>query len=205
MNFLEFRNRFFDLACFSNHQVYAWRSEFDRNNLSRWVKKGLLIRLKRGFYSFPEYINRSGYAYFFANRIYNPSYISLHAALAFYGMIPELVAQITSVTTLKTASFENSAGYFSYKSIRKDLMYGYEMRALTDDRPVRFASPEKALLDLLYLYPFYNTGEEFKALRLDDSFLQNDLNKELFRDYCTAFKSNAMLKRGELLLKTYNL
>ncbi|MFO7721993.1 MAG: hypothetical protein R6V49_02110 [Bacteroidales bacterium] len=205
MNYLEFRNRFFDLACFSNHQVYTWHPDFDRNNLSRWVNKGLLIRLKQGFYTFPEYLEKSGYAFFFANRIYNPSYISLHSALAFYGLIPELVAQVTSVTTLKTASFENSAGFFSYKSIRENLMFGYEMRTLTDERPVRFASPEKALLDLLYLYPFYDTSEEMEALRLDDSFLQTDLNKELIRDYCKAFKSKAMLKRGELLLKTYNL
>lgn len=38
MTFLEFKNQLFDLACFNIYQVYAWQPDFDRNNLTRWVK-----------------------------------------------------------------------------------------------------------------------------------------------------------------------
>ena len=48
MTFLEFKNQLFDLACFNIYQVYAWQSDFDRNSLTRWVKKGYLIRLRQG-------------------------------------------------------------------------------------------------------------------------------------------------------------
>lgn len=119
MSFLEFKNKMFDLACFNIHQIYAWQSGFDRNNLTRWVKKGYLIRLRQGYFAFSEYKNKPDYSFYFANRIYRPSYISLHSALAFYGLIPEAVVQITSVTSLKTESFNNDSGEYSYKSIKK--------------------------------------------------------------------------------------
>ena len=103
------------------------------------------------------YISRvrkqAGFQFFyFANRMYRPSYVSLHTALAFYEMIPEAVVQTTNVTTLKTADFQNDLGEFSYKSVREDLMFGYDIKPIADGRTVQLATPEKALLDLLYLY-----------------------------------------------------
>lgn len=41
-------------------------------------------------------------------------------------MIPESVVQFTSVTTLKTANFENLWGQFSYQNVKESLMFGYE-------------------------------------------------------------------------------
>ncbi len=107
MNFLGFRKEMFDLACFNIRQVYALQPDFDRNNLTWWIRKGYLIRLRQGYFAFAEYKERKDFALYFANRIYRPSYISLHIALAFYGVIPESVVQITSATSLKTASFSN--------------------------------------------------------------------------------------------------
>jgi len=144
----------FDLGCFSINQVYAWQPNFDRNNFLHWIRRGLLIRLRQGYYTFPEYLKKPDFSLYFANRIYKPSYVSLHTALAFYGMIPEAVVQITSVTSLKTANFKNPFGEFSYKSVRADFMYGYNIRPIADGRTLQLAKPEKALLDLLYLYPF---------------------------------------------------
>ncbi len=205
MNFLEFRTAMFDLACFSIHQVYAWRPDFDRNNFSRWTKKGLLVRLRQGYYSFPEYKSMPDFSLYFANRIYRPSYVSLHTALAFYGMIPEAVIQISSVTSLKTANFTNEFGEFSYKSVRAELIFGYDLKPLADGRTLQMAKPEKALLDLLYLYPFYNTKQELEELRLDEDFMQDELDCILLLDYASRFQNNALDKRLQLLLKTYNI
>ena len=66
-------------------------------------------------------------------------------------------------------------------------MFGYDLKPMADNRNILFASPEKALLDLLYLYPFYNNEEELTDLRLDEDYLQNDLNKTLLMDYCSKF------------------
>ncbi len=205
MTFWEFKNQLFDLACFNIHQVYAWQPDFDRNNLTRWIKKGFLIRLRQGYFAFSEYKNKPDYPLYFANRIYRPSYISLHTALSFYGMIPEAVVQITSVTTLKTAFITNNFGEYSYKNIKEELMFGYELKTMVDNRTLQFATPEKALLDLLYLYPFYNKEEELEELRLDEDYLHDDLNKDLLMDYCHQFQSKALEHRVKLLLKTYDL
>lgn len=205
MNFLEFRNKMFDLACFNIDQVYAWQPDFDRNNLSRWTKKGLLTRLRQGYFTFPEYKDKRDFAYYFANRIYRPSYVSLHTALAFYGIIPETVVQITSVTSLKTASFNNEFGEYIYKSVNKDLMFGYDLKPMEGGRTLQFASPEKALLDLLYLYPEYNSEQDILDLRLDEDFLHDELNKSLLLEYNAKFNSKTIERRANLFLSSYQI
>jgi len=205
MNYLEFKKEMFDLACFSNHQVYAWQPDFDRNNFSNWIKRGLLIRLRQGYYSFPEYLHKPDYSMYFANRIYRPSYVSLHSALAFYGLIPEAVVQVTSVSTLKTASFSNPFGEYSYKSIANDLLFGYDLKPLADGRALQLALPEKALLDLLYLYPFYNTEDDIEGLRLDEDVMQAEFNWELMNNFASKFKNKALDKRVKLVQKIYRV
>ena len=205
MNYLKFKNKMFDLGCFNIHQVYAWEPGFDRNNIIRWTKKGLLIRLRQGYYTFPEYKEKPDFALYFANRIYRPSYVSLHTALAFYGIIPEGVVQITSVTSLKTMSFSNEFGDYEYKSIKADLIFGFDLKPIADGRTLRIARPEKALLDLLYLYPFYNTVQELENLRLDEDFLRDDTDLKLLEEYTSNFKNKTLENRVRLMLITYSL
>ncbi len=205
MDWTTFRNKTFDLACFSIHQIYAWQPGFDRNNFVRWTRKGYLVRLRRGLYAFPEYRSKPEFAAYFAGRIYNPSYISLHSALAFYGLIPESVVQITSVTSLKTAVFRNGFGEYTYKSVRNDLMFGYVPRPLADGRTTAYATREKALLDLLYLYPFYNTEQALADLRLDGDALRVDLNHAELESLAARFRCAALDKRLRLLSKVYGL
>ena len=169
------------------------------------MKKGYLVRLRQGYFAFSEYKSKLDYSLYFANRIYRPSYISLHTALAFYGMIPEAVVQITSVTSLKTVSFNNDFGEYSYKNLKENLMFGYELKPVADNRTMQFATPEKALLDLLYLYPFYDNEQELEELRLDEGYLHDDLNKDLLMDYCGKFQNKALDRRIKLLFKTYDL
>lgn len=203
MNYLEFKSQLFESACFSVHQVYAWQPNFDRNNFHHWIRRGLLVRLRQGIYTFPEYLTKPDFGLYFANRMYKPSYVSLHTALAFYGMIPESVVQITSVTSLKTTNFTNVMGSFLYNNVREDLMFGYELKPFADGRTLLLAKPEKALLDLLYLYTFYNTTEDFEALRLDEAYMQDEFNWVLMQEYVLAFKSQMLEKRIKLLNKTY--
>jgi len=204
MNFLSFRKQFFELGCFSVHQVYAWYNDFDKNNLTRWVKQNLLIKLRQGFYAFPEYLTQRDFSWYLSNRIYKPSYVSLHTALSFYGIIPEAVTKITAVSSLKTAEFENAFGVYSYQKIRSELMFGYDLKPF-GNRNILFASPEKAILDLLYLYPFYNSVNELEELRFDEDFMGNDLNLERLHEYSKRVENKELDKRVDLLLKTYNL
>lgn len=205
MNWIEFKEKMFELACFSINQVYAWQPGFDRNNFVNWTRKGYLIRLRRGLYAFPEYITEPGMAAHFAGKIYNPSYISLHSALSFYGLIPESVIQITSVTSLKTASFKSPFGEYSYKSVRKDLMFGYTPLPLKGGRTTCYATREKALLDLLYLYPFYKTEHDLTDLRLDQDILHDDFDRTAWESSGARFKCKALETRMQLLGKVYDL
>lgn len=205
MNFIEFRRKMFDLACFNVNQVYAWDPGFNRNNLVRWTATGLIIRLRQGYYTFPEYIGRPDYPLWFANRIYRPSYISLHSALAFYGMIPEAVMQVTSVTSLKTALFSNAFGEYSYKSVKSELMFGFDLKSMADGRTLSFATPEKALLDLLYLNPFYDTEQDMEDLRLDEGFISENLNRDLLKAFSYRFENKALEQRITRLMKIYGI
>lgn len=204
MNFLEFRNSFVEVGCVATHQIEAKYPNFNINNLTRWVKQGLLVKLRQGYYSFPELKGQSDFALYLSNRIYKPSYISLHTVLAFYGIIPEAITQITAVSALKTAEFENDFGVYSYKKLKEKLIFGYELKPF-GNRTIQFAYPEKALLDLLYLYPFYNTEEEIEELRLDEDYLANELDVARLDEYTTKFGSKALSKRVELLKKIYDL
>jgi predicted transcriptional regulator of viral defense system len=205
MIFQKFYKTWFEQACFTSNQVYAWRSGFDKNNLGRWVKNGFLVKLRNGHYTFPEYLNEPNFSLFVANRLYLPSYVSLHTALAFYELIPESVVQISNVTTLKTANFKNQFGTFTYKTIKPECFFGYDILPFSKERSILMAKPEKALLDLLYLYTFYQTEDDVKELRLDEDVLHEIVKSDLLLFYLSKFNNKALEKRVKILMKTYNL
>ncbi len=205
MDFLTFRERMYPMGCFNINQVLLWEKDFDRNNLTRWCRKGLLVKLRNQYYAFPEYRQVPDFSRYVANRIYMPSYISLHSALSFYGMIPDEVVQLTSVTTLKTAKFENAFGTFHYQNVKTPLFFGYEMKTMQNGRGLLFATPEKALLDLLYLNPYYKTVHDMEELRLDEDFLQSEFNWGRLHDYLAQIGSKTLTQRVKRLLKAYGL
>ena len=204
MNYLSFRNRFIEFGAFSTYQVHAVFPDFSPNNLTRWQRDGLIVKLRQGFYAFRESILQPNFAFFLSNFIYKPSYVSLHTALAFYGIIPEAVTQVTAVSSLKTANFRNDAAQFSYKKIKPDLFFGYEQKTFSN-RAISIATPEKAILDLLYLYPFYNTESEIENLRFDEDFLQNELDVGRMALYLDRFSNKRLAKRIEILTDFYEI
>ena len=205
MDYLAFKERMYPMGCFHINQVLLWEKDFDRNNLTRWCKKGLLVKLRNQYYAFPEYRQVPDFSRIVANRIYAPSYISLHSALSFYGMIPEEVVQLTSVTTLKTAKYENAFGTFYYQNVKPSLFFGYEIKTMPNGRGLWFATPEKALLDLLYLNPYYKTERDMEELRLDEDFMLNEFSTERLDEYLKRFGSKTLRQRMNRLLKVYGL
>jgi len=125
-----------------------------RRQVSEWLKRERLICLKRGIYTIndPLVLEKISGLYV-ANYIYQPSYISLEYALRFYQTIPEEVYQFTSITTRKTASFQNKLGSFTYRHINKLLFWGFD--TIPDNSwNVQMATREKAILDFLYFNRF---------------------------------------------------
>ena len=113
-------------------------------------KKGLLIRLKRGLYAVsPEISGKELSVGLIANHLYGPSYVSLHWALRWYGLIPERVETVTSITTRHTREFETPLGRFTFRGVSKEYFpIGIKSQ---EDAGLHFllASPEKALCDML--------------------------------------------------------
>ena len=119
-------------------------------HISMLEKKGLLIRLKRGLYVVsPEISGKELSVGLIANHLYGPSYVSLHWALRWYGLIPERVEAVTSVTTRHTREFENSLGRFTFRGVSQEYFpIGIKSQ---EDVGLHFllASPEKAICDML--------------------------------------------------------
>ncbi len=67
------------------------------------------------------------------------------------------------------------------------------------------AEPEKALLDFLYLYPFYDDEAELANLRLDESYMTEELNIDRLMEYSRRIDSKALNHRIGTLLKIYGL
>jgi predicted transcriptional regulator of viral defense system len=83
-------------------------------NLVRWQEKEYIMKLRNRWYAFNDAESSENMEWLAANLIYSPSYISLHTALSWYNLIPEMIATTTSVTTRKTNHFSTPLGYFDY-------------------------------------------------------------------------------------------
>lgn len=205
MTYIQFYNEWHRLTCFSVAQVRAIYPDFHRGNFVQWQRAGYIVPLRQGWYAFADYIQQPDFARFIAGKICAPSYISLHTALSFYGIIPEAVVEITSVTTQKTCRYENAFGQFSYQTIRPRLFWGFEPKTMRDGKQYMMATPEKAIIDLLYLYPQYSTLDEMRELRFDEDWMHDELNKKRLLEYTQRITSPILTKRIHLLLKAYDL
>ena len=148
------------------------REKTIKNNFTRWLAKGYFIRLRRGLYEFVE----SSAALripdlYVANRLYQPSYVSLETALSIYSIIPEVAAGVTSVTTRATRTFKNKYGSFFYRTCKKEAFSGYTLMAYEDFK-VWMADKEKALVDFLYYRWRLNHLLDFTEERFNKKILK---------------------------------
>ena len=135
--------------------------------LSRWVASGRLAKLRRGVYAVAEpYRRRKPEPFATANLLVRPSYVSLETALSFHGLIPEAVFTVTSVTTARPALHRTLLGDFDYRHISKSMFWGYALTPIGSSTRAVVASPEKALLDLVYLRPRADDPAFLRQLRL---------------------------------------
>ena len=174
----------FDLALLV--QTFDDRREAIRVQLSRWMKQGKLIGLRRGIYTLPDMYRRVPLTpAALANELYRPSYLSGLWALGFHDMIPERVVWLTSVTPRVPRQFENPLGVFDYRNIKQDCFLGFS--SLTyGGQEILVAKPEKALVDHWHLTPGEWTRERLAEMRYQhlDRVAENQL-----REYATRFRS----------------
>lgn len=201
MNIVDFQKQFARYAIFSLHDIKKLIPDFQRIQIDRWEKKGYLRKIKQGFYALTDQELKTSFLFLTANKIYSPSYISLEQALKFYGLIPEEVFQITSVSTKKTMKFETSVGNFSYHHLKASLFWGYELREI-DKQKVLMATAEKAILDYLYLHVNLKTADDFLGMRINADSFHKQINLKKFHTFLKTFGSKSLTKRTQIFLNT---
>jgi predicted transcriptional regulator of viral defense system len=171
-----------DLASIETDRKYL------RVLLSRHVKSGNVVRLKKGMYAAQDYLDRvdktgraHAYAEFLAGVLYKPSYLSLEYVLHQHGVITEMPTAVTVVTRKKTASFTTPFGNFQYHSIKPSLFVGFTSKRDGDYLIFR-ASLAKAFFDFLYFRKNQLADESaISELRLNLEALNGSDKTELAR------------------------
>ncbi len=148
-----------------------------RAKITQLLRKGIIIRIKKGLYIFGEPYRRRPYSKeLLANLIYGPSYISLEYALQYYGLIPERVEAITSVTSGRSRNFTTPAGLFTYRRIPVyALSAGFDRVESKDGTAFLIATPEKALADKIISDRGASVSTQKKLL----DYLENDLRIDM--------------------------
>jgi predicted transcriptional regulator of viral defense system len=140
-----------------------------RKQLSRWTKAGRLYQLRRGLYTLaPPNQKAKAHPFLIANRLMRSSYVSGLSALAHYGLIPEHVPVVNSVTTLRPARWDTPLGRYEFRHVKLELFFGYKKLELGGGQEAFVATPEKALLDLIYLQTGGDSPNYVHELRLQN-------------------------------------
>ncbi len=140
-----------------------------RSQISRWVRDGKVIMLRRGCYTIATpYSGGIPSIFVLANAMKPASYISCQSALAWYGLIPEHVPSAVSVTSGRAETITNKLGNFIFRHVKSSLLWGFETVSVSPGEIARIARPEKALLDLIYLESDGDSYSYLEQLRLQN-------------------------------------
>lgn len=173
------------------------------NKVSSLEKRGDLIRLKQGLYvNHPDVSQKPLSLFLIGNNLYGPSYISLQSALRYYGLIPEQVFTICSMTTKPSHIFRNSLATFEYVHTNSQVFpIGVREETFADGTSVLMASPEKALCDLIADISHLNLRYRKEILVWLEEDIRFDMD-ELFhfdtgilREYAKVGKKKTMINQ----------
>ena len=155
---------------------------YARVTLSRRVRSGQILRLKKGVYMHRRFYERHRQSPPFSmivSAILLPqSYLSLEYVLQQHNLLTEITYPVTAITPKNTRTLTNDLGTFVYRHIQSKLYRGFQLQEAYRVS-YALASSAKALFDYFYLHPFpagqlaatVNLAEELR-LNLDDFTLQ---------------------------------
>jgi hypothetical protein len=204
---LKTRFRFRPIFRLADLHPFTMHSPHELVQLNHWVKDGHVIRIARGVYTLPEHdrgveLN----PLWLANNLYSPSYISLEYALSYYGLIPEAVGTITSITTHKTAVFSTPVGNFSYRHLKNKDFFGFTTVKLPGtDYEFWMATAEKAVIDFIHLCiprkslsdsSLFTQGYRFQNLEV--------VNRDIFREMADRFSVKTTKRYFDVFNKLFD-
>lgn len=156
-----------------------------RVRLNYYVKKGSLLRLRRGIYVKDKNYNKLE----LATRIFTPSYVSFETVLAKKGLIFQYQTNITIASYLSRDITVDKQVY-SYRKMKDGILTNStEVQQFNN---IAIATKERALLDTLYS----NSDYHFDNLR--------SLNWELIDSLVSLYNNKRLSKKVNQLLKQVN-
>lgn len=199
MRYQDFKVKLRGFSLFTLADIRKIEANFYRPRLNEWQKKGFIKKLRRGYYMFADAVLNEENLFLAANRLYAPSYVSLESALSYYGLIPEGVYSITSVSSKKTANFKTPIAVFSYRKLKSELLFGYCL-GKHQGQNYKIAEMEKALLDYLYFNADIIKESNFYEWRFaNEEFLaKSDMTK--LNKYAGAFCNKTFFERFKKLI-----
>jgi len=156
---------------------------------SRYVRQGLLLRIKKNIYVRRELWNAAGIEdkFLLTNLGQVPSYISLMTALEYYEISTQVLRNFfESVAVKRTKEINFNGSVFRYTKVNSKYYFGFKK-----ERGFFIATPEKALLDAFYLMSFGRYSLDVSAL--DATKLDIDEVKRLSTGF--PIKTLNMLKK----------
>ena len=128
-----------------------WDHQQAKNLITKLVKDGWLIRIKRGLYAISGLTGRgflSVSPYVVANLLVKDSYVSFESALQFHNMFDQLMSKTVSVglKMYKTVQLNNME--YGFVKTKKGLYFGF-IEAPMEEHVARIATAEKALIDMV--------------------------------------------------------
>jgi len=194
MKYLDFQKNFNNRVLIDVREVKNIFPDFESRRFYEWQKKGYIKKLTKLFYVFAEKKMNENEICFIANKLLEPSYLSLEYALRYYNLIPEMVYLMTSVTTRKTKMIETTVGNFRYQSVKENLFFGYKIIEI-GGISFKIAEPEKALLDFLYLRSDVKNENDLAELRLNEEVFQEIINRGRMEKYAGLFNSKVLWQK----------
>jgi predicted transcriptional regulator of viral defense system len=116
--------------------------------LARLAASGHLARLGRGRWGFKDRIDLLALPEYLTAPY--PSYASLQSALYHHGMISQIPAVLYAVSIDRTKTHDTDLGMVSIHHVHPSFFFGHQPAG---KGPGKIATPEKALIDFLYLSP----------------------------------------------------
>jgi hypothetical protein len=158
--------------------------------------------VRRGVYCLaPPYAKVRPHPFVLANAMSHGSYVSLQSALAMHGLIPEHVPVTTSITPGRPETLENIVGIFSFRHVKRSLLWGYRELEVAAGQHALVASPEKSLLDLLYITPGSDAPSYLEELRVEP---QPPFEPGRFLEMAAKTGSSKVLKAARRLVTTWS-
>ena len=126
--------------------------------LKRYVQKGLLYRIYKGFYSIKDPRNIDPFL-LGTKALHGNSYVSTETILANGGVIQQNISAITMISEI---SKKFKVLNHSFISRQLDEKFRYQTAGISTKNGVRVASINRAIADLLYFNPHAHLdGEKF--------------------------------------------